>query len=119
MKPHRRQPDKEKIPSNSPECLPANLEFEGDSQADGLPSRIARYSRAKERALAMRDYLVTIGETKAFEAAGLLQACGNYLHFRHYYTVDQVRLHAAHFCKQHLICPLCAIRRGSKTLSGT
>ena len=31
-------------------------------------------------------------------------------------TVDQVRLHAAHFCKQHLICPLCAIRRGSKTL---
>lgn len=116
MKPHRRQPDKEKSPSNSPECLPANLEFEGDSQADGLPSRIARYSRAKERALAMRDYLVTIGETKAFEAAGLLQACGNYLHFRHYYTVDQVRLHAAHFCKQHLICPLCAIRRSSKTL---
>ena len=73
MKPHRRQPDKEKSPSNSPECLPANLEFEGDSQADGLPSRIARYSRAKERALAMRDYLVTIGETKAFEAAGFFK----------------------------------------------
>lgn len=45
-----------------------------------------------------------------------LSECGNWLHFRHYYTVDKVRLHAASFCKQHLICPLCAIRRGAKTL---
>jgi hypothetical protein len=42
--------------------------------------------------------------------------CGEYLCFRHYYTVDQVRLHAAQFCKKHLLCPLCAIRRGSKAL---
>lgn len=98
------------------DSLAAGLESERDSQAEGLPTRIARYGRAKERALAMRDYLVSLGERSASEAAGLLQGCGNYLHFRHYYTVDQVRLHAARFCKQHLICPLCAIRRGSKTL---
>jgi hypothetical protein len=34
--------------------------------------------------------------------------------FRHYWSVDQVRLHAAEFCKQHLVCPLCAIRRAAK-----
>lgn len=43
-----------------------------------------------------------------------LRDCGDYLVFRDYYTVDDVRLTAANFCKQHLICPLCAIRRGSK-----
>ena len=31
-----------------------------------------------------------------------------------YYTVGKVRLHAAQFCKKHLLCPLCAIRRGAK-----
>src|SRR5690606_8649852 len=45
-----------------------------------------------------------------------LASCGNYLGFRHYYTVGKVRLTAATFCKAHLLCPLCAIRRGSKTL---
>ncbi|MFG4936873.1 hypothetical protein ACF0DY_32410, partial [Pseudomonas aeruginosa] len=31
--------------------------------------------------------------------------------------MDKIRLHAASFCKQHLICPLCAIRRGAKSLA--
>jgi hypothetical protein len=48
--------------------------------------------------------------------AGRVEGCGEYLLFRHYFTVDQVRLHAAQFCKKHLLCPLCAIRRGSKAL---
>jgi hypothetical protein len=46
-----------------------------------------------------------------------LDACGNYLGFRHYYTVGQVRLTVARFCKCPLLCPLCAIRRGSKMVS--
>ena len=46
-----------------------------------------------------------------------LVGCGNYLLFHHYFTVDQVRLHAAQFCMKHLLCPLCAIRRGAKALS--
>ena len=45
-----------------------------------------------------------------------VEGCGHYLAFRHYFTVDQVRLHAAQLCKKHLLCPLCAIRRGSKAL---
>ncbi len=47
-------------------------------------------------------------------SAARLARCGEYLLFRHYWTVDQVRLHSAEFCKQHLICPLCAIRRATK-----
>ena len=42
--------------------------------------------------------------------------CANYLVFRNYYTIDEVRLHAAQFCKKHLVCPMCAIRRGAKML---
>jgi hypothetical protein len=68
----------------------------------------------------MRAYLLGLGSKNlpAVKASTKLAGCGNYLHFRHYWTVGQVRLHAACFCKQHLICPLCAIRRGSKTLLG-
>lgn len=45
-----------------------------------------------------------------------LAQCGDYLLFRHYLQQDAVRLHAAQFCRYHLLCPLCAIRRGAKAL---
>lgn len=112
----RRRREGDSHSTASSDFLAGDLDTGKESQAEGLPARIARYGRAKERALAMRDYLVGLGEKAAFHAAGLLCNCGNYLHFRYYFTVDQVRLHAACFCKQHLICPLCAIRRGAKTL---
>ena len=111
----RRRCSKDLPPSESTNILAGDLETEGEDQAVNLPARISRYSRAKERALAMRGYLLGLGDS-ALKAAGLLGGCGNYLHFRHYFTVNQVLLHAACFCKQHLICPLCAIRRGSKAL---
>lgn len=31
--------------------------------------------------------------------------------------MDTVRLHAAQFCKIHMLCPMCAIRRGAKALA--
>ena len=48
--------------------------------------------------------------------ADRLATCGDYLVFAHYYTRDEVRLHGARLCMQHLLCPLCAIRRGAKAL---
>lgn len=116
MKPKRRS-EIDLTSSVSSSILAGDLDTGKEDQVECLPSRIARYGRAKERALAMRAYLVDLGGEAALRAAGLLGFCGNYLHFRHYFTVDQIRLHAACFCKQHLICPLCAIRRGSKSLS--
>lgn len=90
------------------------LAEEADQRAGGiaaLPTRVGRYGEAHRRALAMADYALRIGE-KAM--ASKLTRCGDFLLFRHFYTVDDVRLHAANFCRKHLLCPLCAIRRASK-----
>ncbi|PIO52157.1 hypothetical protein BV502_00915, partial [Leucobacter sp. OAMLP11] len=56
-------------------------------------------------------------QTAHQDMATKVHGCGEYLVFRHYFTVDTVKLHAAQFCKKHLLCPLCAIRRGAKALA--
>lgn len=88
-----------------------------DGEASGietLPRRVNRYGLAKKRALDVAEYIEGLGSHKTL--AKRVSDCGNWLVFRHYYTVDQVRLHAASFCAKHLLCPLCAIRRGAKAL---
>lgn len=112
----------------------------GFDELGRLPARLERYGLARHRAvinLAQVTKRINEFEEKtenAFEGDGWgrsfnsfirhlqdlrprVDACGNYLGFRHYYTVGQVRLTAARFCKCHLLCPLCAIRRGSKMLT--
>lgn len=92
------------------------LAEEAEQGADGvaaLPNRLGRYAVAHQRALQMADYASLQGETSLSRK---LTHCGHWLVFRHYYTMDTVRLHAADFCKKHLLCPLCAIRRGAKYL---
>lgn len=84
---------------------------QGADDAAVLPGRLDRYSKAHHRAVEMSDYAIAQGEVKL---AGRLSACGAYLLFRDYYTVGKIRLQAARFCKKHLVCPLCAIRRGAK-----
>lgn len=122
---------KKKIPANA-----FRLDTEalaGTHEADEtvlLADRITRYEGAKARALLMLEYLqelpaipyATKYGTRTREAVparvtSSLGSCASYLHFREYFTVGKVRLHSAQFCKQHLICPMCAIRRGSKALS--
>lgn len=88
----------------------------GADEAELLSERIARYGQAHARALLMLDHLRQNPSKPAAKASAGIASCGNYLHFREYYTVGKVRLHMAQFCKQHLICPLCAIRRGAKAL---
>lgn len=78
-----------------------------------LPTRLGRYGRAHQRALHMSKYARSQGQEGV---ASKLAHCGHWLVFRHYYTVDKLRLHSADFCKKHLLCPLCAIRRGAKYL---
>ena len=104
-------------------CSPPELERENpDSLAgetgvqgiEALPKKIDRYSKAKRGAIDVADYIrLQPGEQRL---ADLVSGCGNYLVFRHYLTVDLVRLHGASLCKKHLLCPLCAIRRGAKAL---
>lgn len=107
---------KKKTPVNAIDL--AEEAFTGAQEAASFSDRIARYAGAKKHALGMLEHLRGAPEEPAAaQAASRLGTCGNWLHFREYYTVDKVRLHAAQFCKQHLICPLCAIRRGAKTLA--
>lgn len=80
-----------------------------------LPGRAERYGKAKSLALDVAEYIDSAQPDQAALVARI-RSCGEYLLFRHYFTIDQVRLHAASFCTKHLLCPLCAIRRGSRAL---
>lgn len=82
-------------------------------RTDGLHNRLQRYGSARENALKFRRYLVDQREDKLAEALG---DCGNYATFREYFTIGQTRLAKMCTCRKHLICPLCAIRRGAKAL---
>ena len=88
----------------------------GVNEAGLLGERIARYGKAHARSLMMLEHLREAPSPASTKTAASLASCGNYLHFREYFTVGKVRLHNATFCKQHLVCPLCAIRRGAKAL---
>lgn len=94
----------------------AGAAFTGVDEAENFGDRIARYGQAHSRTIAMLDHLRGAPDLEAEKTAASLATCGNYLHFREYFTVGKVRLHNATFCKQHLVCPLCAIRRGAKAL---
>jgi len=48
--------------------------------------------------------------------ADKLYDCGSYLRFRHYIEHRQTRLIESRSCDVSLLCPLCAIRRGARTL---
>ena len=94
---------------------PAQLELDGVLEGiEALPKRIDKYGKAKKTALDVVDYMVTLPEHQA--TTERLSKCGDYLVFRHYWTVDKVRLHGARLCGKSLLCQLCAIRRGSKAL---
>ena len=96
------------------EGSPDLREQDGASGIEALPRRVERYGQAKKRALEVADYLRNLPNRKGLSER--VDRCGEYLLFRHYPTVDEVRLHAAQFCMKHLLCPLCAIRRGAKAM---
>ena len=82
-------------------------------RTDGLFNRLKRYGSAKENTLLFRRYLDSVGEDKLADDLG---NCANYAAFREYFTIGETRLSRICTCKKHLLCPLCAIRRGAKAL---
>lgn len=102
----RSNPEKENPDSWSDEI--------GVQGIEALPKRVDRYSKAKKGALDVAKYMGTLPKHQAI--AKRVHGCGDYLLFRHFFTIDAVKLHAASFCMKHLLCPLCAIRRGAKAL---
>lgn len=97
---------------------PEQVELDGVSGGiEAHPGRVNRYGKARSRALDIAEYIDGSDQAQSLaKQLKRLQSCGDYLAFRHYWTVDEVKLHGARLCCQHLLCPLCAIRRGSKAL---
>lgn len=106
----------------------------GSDNLASLGERVSRYASAKSKAREIYAYgaenvqsLRMSGGYSMFRghclgpamprAVKKLCGCGDYLHFRHYTEQDSVRLHEAFFCKQPLLCPLCAIRRGGRNVA--
>jgi plasmid rolling circle replication initiator protein Rep len=97
------------------------------AKADQHRDRITRFGILKHRAKLQEQYLWTQvdfkseGENdlsnKALKAATKLKGCGQFLLFHNYYTIDQVKLAKAHYCSQHLLCPMCAGVRAAKSMS--
>lgn len=95
---------------------------------ESLQNKLQRYGAGKTRALDMADYITdfqtgkgkvghpTEEQKQAKRIVSSMRECGGYLVFRNYFEIDEVRLAAACFCKKHLLCPFCAMRRGAKYL---
>lgn len=106
----------------------------GEIQASALScdnehnDRITRLAGLKNRAKHQENHLWSIAafdtdkDTKdkqaylASKAAHKLNECGNYLLFKNYYTVDQIKLTKMRVCNQHLLCPFCASIRASRSI---
>ena len=79
---------------------------------------ITDYASRKARASDMAEYIDTLrvpSKRPDIEKVYTnLNQCASYLVFNEYFTVDELRLVKAHTCKQHLLCPFCAMRRSGK-----
>lgn len=92
---------------------------EGSDSYARLPERLTRYAVARHRAAAMSEYIAAALEcdSQHHKVVRELEACGTYLVFRHFLESNRVRLHGMRSCRQHILCPLCAIRRGARGLA--
>lgn len=99
------------------------------ANADQHRDRITRFEILKHRAKQQENFLWTLAKFKenypkdapsdesarAIKSAQKLKECGNFLLFKNFYTIDQVKLSKFHVCNQHLLCPFCAGIRASRS----
>ena len=77
-----------KTPESSSNLAGGELKGAGEaSEASLLNERIARYGVAHARSQAMLDHLREAPSQATTKTAAGLASCGNYLHFREYFTV--------------------------------
>lgn len=87
----------------------------GKTTESNLQGRLIRYADLKVKSDRIADYLTLQPDLPAYPGiAGVIQSCGDFLQFRNYYEIDEIRLHRANFCGYHMLCPFCAMRRGVK-----
>ena len=86
-------------------------------EREALKARLQRQHTAKSHTSAL---ISAIGSAKAQEVGIRFQRvleCGDWLKYRDYYTGPGIKLHSANFCKNTLVCSLCAIRRASRNMA--
>ena len=105
-----------------------NIQGLGSTEVERHNDRIARFASLKNRAKLQENYLWSIAafdtdkdiKSKqsylATKAAQKLSDCGNYLHFKNYFTTGEIKLTKMHVCAQHLLCPFCAGIRASRSI---
>ena len=100
------------------------------AKADQHRDRITRFATLKHRAKNQENYLFTLAKFKenyekdvkneesleALKSAQKLNECGNYLLFKNFYTIGEVKLAKLRTCGQHLLCPFCAAIRASRAI---
>lgn len=87
---------------------------------ENLPLRLNKYQRHKDKSTEVADFIKELVEVSGCERElkmwRRLERCGSYLVFRNYFTVDQVKLRKANFCKNHFLCEFCASLRAGKQI---
>ena len=100
------------------------------AKADQHRDRITRFGILKHRSKQQENFLWSLAKYKenyqndkpneesirATKSAQKLLNCGNFLLFKNFYTIDQVKLSKFIVCSQHLLCPFCAGIRASKAI---
>ena len=112
---------------NSDALVGYELQALQSSDEDQHRDRISRFGLLKHRSKLQEQYLWTQvdfkseGENqtsnKALKAATKLKGCGQFLLFHNYYTISQTKLAKAHYCSQHLLCPMCAGVRAARSMN--
>lgn len=77
-----------------------------------LNERLLRYAGGKAGAMRLADYISAIPEGQKYSA--MLRGCASYLLFKHWTESDKLQLYRANYCKKHLLCPFCAMRRAAR-----
>jgi hypothetical protein len=88
-------------------------------QPDRFDQKLSRYGTAKARNRQMAGFVAGLSTSRQNEHRMLskrMYDCAAHLGFRFYIDSSTLTLHSGNFCKAHLLCPVCAIRRGAKTL---
>lgn len=111
-------PPPEKANPLTPESLAA--EGVGGSERAEHEARLRRYGTAKARNREMAAYLCQRAADDPHgpyrRLSDALYSCASWLEFHRYLASGRTALIRACTCKKHLLCPVCAIRRGGKTL---
>lgn len=79
-----------------------------------MPGLLERYAKAKDRARSMMAHIHD--QPHYWPEHDKLSSCSNRLLYRYYYVQDDMRLAEVMSCHKHLLCPMCAIFRGARTL---